>query len=537
MDNQRFLLFAALALIVMMLWSAWESEHPQAPAPTTVAGTPTVPAAPTAPTAPPAPKTSQLTQGQRIKIATDLLQAEIDTQGGDIRLLELTKYPIALGEPDKPFRLLTDQGDDLFVAQTGLIGRDVALSNHKTLYTAENKNYQLAPNQDRLEIPLTWVGSDGLRVRKIFTFHRNDYRVDVAYEVTNGGKKSQDIFLYAQWLRHHVDKGSSFTSLPTYTGGVVHTPEKAYQKVDFAGMVKKPLALDTDGGWVAIIQHYFVGAWLPGDKEHHQFYSDTAPDNHYLIGYKTLTPTTVAPGAKATLATSMYAGPKEQHRLEKAAPGLKLTVDYGWLDLIASPLFWILEWLHKLVGNWGWAIILLTILIKAVFYPLSVASYRSMAQMRKMQPRLQALKERFGDDKQKLHQAMMELYKTEKINPLGGCLPILVQIPVFLALYWVLLESIELRQAPWALWIKDLSAPDPFFVLPIIMGASMLAQQWLNPQPLDDLQKKMMYAMPVVFTFMFLFFPSGLVLYWVVQNVLSIAQQWQINRAIEGSRK
>jgi YidC/Oxa1 family membrane protein insertase len=267
-----------------------------------------------------------------------------------------------------------------------------------------------------------------------------------------------------------------------------------------------------------------------------QFYSDDQGGANFAFGYKTLSPARLAPGDKTVLKTRFYAGPKEHHRLEQAAEGLVLTVDYGWLTFIAAPLFWVLEWLHKLVNNWGWAIILLTILIKILFYPLSVASYRSMAQMKKLQPRIQQLKERYKDDRQKFQQAMMEVYKTEKINPLGGCLPILIQIPVFIALYWVLLESVELRLAPWALWIKDLSSPDPYFVLPILMGATMLAQQWLNPQPLDDLQKKVMYALPVVFTFMFLFFPSGLVLYWVVQNILSIAQQWQITRAVEGKK-
>jgi len=456
--------------------------------------------------------------------------------GGDIRTADLLKHPVALDQPKKPVRLLNENDSDLYVAQSGLLARETALPNHRSRYSAESKSYRLANGTDSLEVRLHWGGTDGLKVTKVYTFHRNSYVVDVRYEVSNNGRKPRELYLYAQFLRHYTDPGTSLTTLPTYTGGVVYTPDKQYEKIDFDQMRKKPLARDVEGGWIAMLQHYFVGAWLPAPAERVQYYTDSQGSDNFAVGYKTLTPATVAPGQRTTLKTRLYIGPKEQHRLEKAADGLVLTVDYGWLTLIAAPLFWLLEWFHKLVDNWGWSIILLTLLIKLAFYPLSVASYRSMAQMKKLQPRLQQLKERYKDDRQKFQQAMMEIYKTEKINPLGGCLPILIQIPVFIALYWVLLESVELRMAPWALWIKDLSSPDPYFVLPVLMGATMLAQQWLNPQPLEDLQKKIMYALPVLFTFMFLFFPSGLVLYWVVQNVLSIAQQWHITRAIENKK-
>ena len=546
MDNQRFILFIALSLIILMLWTAWEKEQ-QAAAPTTASALPTpanganVPAAPSTEAAKPTQTTpalrgQALVRGQRVVVLTDLLRAEIDTTGADLRVLELRAYPVSLGQPGKPFRLLDDENTESFVAQTGLLAQDVALPNHNVSFTAESNHYELSQGVNQLEVRLHWNGPEGLRVTKRYVFHRNDYKVDVHHDISNGGRKARDVFQYAQLRRHYIDPGVSLTALPTYTGGVIYTNEKKYEKIDFDSMLKKKLERAADGGWVAMIQHYFVGAWLPAPEGRHQFYTDTAESRNFIIGYKTLAPVTVAPGQKATLSTSLYAGPKDQDRLKKAATGLELTVDYGFLDIIASPLFWTMAWLHDAVGNWGWSIILLTILIKLVFYPLSVASYRSMAHMKKMQPRLQALKERFGDDKQKLNAAMMELYKTEKINPLGGCLPILIQIPVFIALYWVLLESVELRQAPWALWIKDLAEPDPYFVLPVLMGASMLAQQFLNPQPLDDLQKKIMYALPVIFTFMFLWFPSGLVLYWVVQNLLSIAQQWQINRAVEGKK-
>jgi YidC/Oxa1 family membrane protein insertase len=538
MDNQRIFLFAILSALILMLWSAWEAEHRPTPPPAAQQELPVVPASPAAPgkVSTPAPEAGLLETGERIQVNTDLLRAEIDTQGGDLRVVELLKYSISLDQPTTPLRLLEDHGPRVFIAQSGLIGREGALPNHKSRYTAEKRQYELANGQEVLTVRLGWSGPDGIRVTKIYTFHRNEYRVNLDYEVTNAGSKARDVYLYAQFLRSHEESKGGLTALPTYTGGVIYTPDKHYEKIDFNHMRDKPLSRDAEGGWVAMLQHYFLGAWLSEPKEPNQFYSDAQAGNLFAIGYKTLTPIQVAPGGKATLSTRLYVGPKEQHRLEKMDESLKLTVDYGWLTIIAAPLFWVLEWLHKMVSNWGWSIILLTILIKIVFYPLSVTSYRSMAHMRKMQPRMQALKERFGDDKQKLNQAMMELYKTEKINPLGGCLPILIQIPVFISLYWVLLESVELRQAPFVLWIKDLSAPDPFFVLPVLMGASMLAQQWLNPQPVDPLQKKLMYALPLVFTGMFLFFPSGLVLYWVVQNGLSIAQQWQINRAIEGKK-
>jgi YidC/Oxa1 family membrane protein insertase len=538
MDNQRIFLFAILSVLILMLWSAWESEHRPPQSPSAKLEEPVVPTTPAATGIVNnlSPGASPISSGERIQVKTDLLHAEIDTQGADLRVVELLKYSVSLDQPNTPLRLLDDHGPRVFIAQSGLIGHEGILPNHKSLFIAEKRNYELANGENDLAVRLDWTGPAGIRVTKTYVFHRNEYHVDVNYEVTNTGSKAHDVYLYAQFLRSFEETKGGLTSLPTYTGGVIYTQDKHYEKINFNEMRDKPLSRDAQGGWVAMLQHYFLGAWLPNQKETNQFYSDAQAGNLFAIGYKTLTPTQVAPGGKATLSTQLYVGPKEQHRLAKMDDSLKLTVDYGWLTVIAVPLYWVLEWLHKMVSNWGWSIILLTILIKIVFYPLSVASYRSMAHMRKMQPRMQALKERFGDDKQKLNQAMMELYKTEKINPLGGCLPILIQIPVFIALYWVLLESVELRQAPFILWIKDLSAPDPFFVLPVLMGASMLAQQWLNPQPIDPLQKKLMYALPLVFTGMFLFFPSGLVLYWVVQNSLSIAQQWQINRAIEGKK-
>ncbi len=547
MDNQRLILFVALSVIILLLWQAWEQDRqtrpPQAPTETTVQRE--IPQASSEPhgaqtkTAE-APKagTESLERGERVQVTTDLLRAEIDTHGGDLRVLYLLKYPLTLGEPGNSVRLLNDGPPDLFVAQSGLIGREGVWPNHKTVYRADKTQYQLVDNQDTLEAKLEWNGPDGVHVTKTYTFRRNDYLIDVSYTVRNGGKEAREVYLYNQLLRTQVaEKSGMFSAMPSYMGAVIYSPEKKYEKVAFTNMVDKPLQREVRGGWVAMLQHYFIGVWLPPAADNQLFYSDVHDGARYVIGYKGLAPTRVAAGDSATLGARLYAGPKEQKRLEQLPEGVSLTVDFGWLTVIAAPLFWVLDFIHRWVGNWGWAIILLTALIKLVFYPLSAASYKSMAHMKKVQPKLQALKERYKDDKQKLNQAMMEMYKTEKINPLGGCLPIVIQIPVFIALYWVLLESVELRQAPWTLWIKDLSAPDPYYVLPVVMGATMFAQTWLNPQPIDPIQQKVMLAMPIMFTVFFLFFPAGLVLYWVAQNIFSITQQWSITRSIEGQAK
>ena len=538
MDNRRLFLFFALALILMLLWQAWEQEQ-RPPAPVPVATSPAtankeVPLPPSAgaPKATVPARPEGIERGRRIKVVTDTLEAHLDTYGGDLREVYLRKYPVSADTPDKPFPLLTDSGSTLFVAQSGLIGHEGHFPHHRTPFRAAADNYTLGPNQSELHVPLTWRAPDGVLYTKTYIFKHDSYVVDVEFHVDNRAKREWRGHFYGQLQRTHTDPGYSMFALPTYTGGAIYTPEDKYQKISFDDMTKKPLKRDSTGGWAAMLQHYFVGSWMLAKDERGAFYTDVLNGGRYVIGYKQLQPTTVAPGASGTLRASLYVGPKEQRRLKPLAEGMDLTVDYGWLTVLAAPLFWLLEWLHRFLGNWGWAIIVLTILIKAAFYPLSAASYKSMAHMKKVQPRLVALKERYGDDKQKLNQAMMELYKTEKINPLGGCLPILVQIPVFIALYWVLLESVEMRHAPWILWIKDLSAQDPYYILPIIMGVSMYAQQLMNPQPLDPIQKKVFMFMPLMFTVFFLFFPAGLVLYWVVNNILSIAQQWQINRSI-----
>ncbi|MDR2874905.1 MAG: membrane protein insertase YidC, partial [Methylobacillus sp.] len=401
--------------------------------------------------------------------------------------------------------------------------------SHKAVFTASADNYTLQSGQDKLEVKLVWSGEDGVQVDKIYTFRRDSYVVDLRYEIHNGGAAPLDASVYYQ-IMHDSDSAASSRMMPTFTGGAYYTDADKYKKIHFDDMRKENLSKTASDGWLALVQHYFVSAWLPqqGSRE---YYTKSLTDKVFLIGAVSAVGA-VAPGASATVDARFYAGPQEQALLKQVAPGMENVVDYGWLKVIASPLFWLLSLIHKLVGNWGVAIILLTLLIKLAFYPLSAKSYKSMAQMRELAPRLQRLKEQYGDDRQKMHQAMMELYKTEKINPMGGCLPILVQIPVFISLYWMLLGSVEMRHAPFMLWIHDLSAVDPYYVLPALMAITMFIQTRLNPKPPDPLQAKMMMFMPIAFSVFFFFFPAGLVLYWLVNNVLSIAQQWNINRTI-----
>ena len=549
MDNQRLILFAALAAVLIMIWQAWQAEH----RPPTTAATESTTAVKsvnsgTVPTAPetvqntatqPAelPNQKTLPQGKRITVVTDLLEAVIDTHGGDIRSLRLLKHSVSFKQPDQPFKLLMDDDQGTYVVQSGLVGTNQTYPNHETRFRAERTDYKLAPDQNSLNVVLHWKASDGARYARVYTFHRNRYLVDITHKVDNRGNKPWKVHQYGQFRRRHVDEGRGLLALPTYMGGAIYTPAEQYEKISFSDMEDAPLKRNVTGGWVAMMQHYFVGSWLPLEKSNNRFYSRVTSSNFYTLGFTSSDPVTIAPGGSAQLKSQLYVGPKEPARLAKLSTGMDLTVDFGWLTFISAPLYWLLAKIHSFVGNWGWAIIFLTMLIKLVFFPLSATSYRSMAHMRRIQPKLVSLKERYGDDKQRYNQAMMEIYKTEKINPLGGCLPILIQIPVFIALYWVLLESVEMRHAPFALWIKDLSSPDPYFVLPLMMGISMYAQHWLNPSPVDPIQKKIMQVMPAMFTIFFLFFPAGLVLYWVVNNILSIAQQWQITRMIEAGGK
>ncbi len=546
MDNQRLILFVALSLILMLLFGAWQEQNApqtaasganQAPPQTTPSETPpSVPAESAAipsgdmPTAKKAPQA--LSQGEYIEVETDLLRVAVNTAGGELSRAALLAYPWSLEDPE-PVQLLDDRMPNLFIAQSGLVASTGSAPDHRAVYTSEQKAYRLAEGQDSLSVPLHWRSDDGLQVVKTLTFHRNSYVVDVTYEVTpTQAWKGRS---YGQMQRTKVAERGQSKFIYTFMGGVVSSEWNPYEKIDFDDFATwRPEQSYSKGGWNAMVQHYFFSAWIPEAGEALHFYTKALPDGRYLIGASGAEQTVTA-GETARFHSRWFVGPKEQHRLEKVAPHLRLVVDYGVLDILARPVFWLLEKIYNYVGNWGLAIILVTLIIKLLFYKLSEASYRSMAHMRRLAPKLKQLKERFGDDRQKMSQAMMEIYKKEKINPLGGCLPMLVQIPVFIALYWVLLESVELRQAPFFGWIQDLSTRDPYYVLPVLMGLSMFVQQKLNPPPMDPVQQKIMSFLPLIFTAFFAFFPSGLVLYWVVNNLLSIAQQWYITRKIEAA--
>ena len=548
MDNQRLFLFVALSFVLMLIWQAWLTDYGPKPAPTpteqaqtgapatSVAPSQDVPVGPASSVAPAAPAVpaaqAAAAGGQRIRILTDVFDLQLDTRGGDVRMADLLDYPKAAGKPE-PFRLMDDAAPHLFIPQSGLLAPGAP--DHHALYSAEKTEYRLADGAQDLEVRLHWQNAEGLKVDKVYTFKRGSYAITVRYEVENGGAQVWKGRAYGQ-LQHGEPAKTGAFGIVTYTGGVIYSPEEKYKKIKFDDIAEQDLSSDFTGGWAAMIQHYFLGAWIPETTQPTHYFSKALPDQRYVLGL--VSPEiSVAPQGKGVFTNRLYIGPKLQDHLAQVAPGLELTVDYGVLTIIAQPIFWLLKNIHKVVGNWGWAIILLTLIIKLAFYKLSETSYRSMANMRKLQPRLAALKERYGDDRQKLNTAMMEMYKKEKINPLGGCLPIVVQIPVFLALYWVLLETVEMRQAPWILWIKDMSSADPYYILPLIMGVTMFLQQKLNPAPIDPMQAKVMMALPFLFTVFFAFFPSGLVLYWVVNNTLSIAQQWVITKRVEAGAK
>ena len=549
MDNQRLLLFVALSFVVLLLWQAWMKDYgppPQSRSAPAVTEQPATAAAPgeDLPQAgvEPAnregavPEEITLNTGQQVRVTTDTLGVVIDTLGGDLRHADLLTYPVSTEPGSPPFQLLNDTMPDLFVVQSGLRTPDGAEPTHHAEYRAEQQHYQLENDADTLQVPLHWSSPEGVEVTKRYTFHRGSYVVDLDYEVKNNSPADWHGREYRQLQRSPMAASSQSKFIHTYTGAVLYSPEDKYQKISFDDMEESALDRTITDGWAAMIQHYFVVALIPERGQEERYYTKTLSGPRYVIGM--ISPQeTVPAGGSAGFHTRLYVGPKLQDHLAEVAPGLELTVDYGLLTVLAQPIFWLLKTIHKAIGNWGWSIVLLTMLIKLAFYKLSETSYRSMANMRKLAPRLQSLKERYGDDRQRLNQAMMELYKKEKINPLGGCLPIVVQIPVFIALYWVLLESVEMRQAPFMLWINNLSAPDPYYVLPLLMGATMLVQQKLNPAPLDPIQAKVMMALPIVFTVFFAFFPSGLVLYWVVNNTLSIAQQYVITRRIERGAK
>ncbi|OMG56118.1 membrane protein insertase YidC [Azonexus hydrophilus] len=544
MDTRRLILVMIFAFSSFMLWENWQQyKHPK---PVAEVAANAAPAA--ANGAAPTPSVSLQAGGtpvasepaapastaETFSIDTDLMKVTISTQGGDLVGLELLNYK-ENDAKDKNFVLFDTKHQ--YSAQSGLIGE--GLPSHRSMFRRIDGPTQLAAGSDELKVRLEADGPEGVRIAKVLTFKRGSYAIDVAWEIINGSGKPLAPHAYFQIQRDDGEPAGGNMMMHTFTGPAVYTDAEKYQKSSFGDVADKSAKFTktADNGWLAMVQHYFVSAWVPQAGVQREYYMRKLDgSNLYQMGV--IVPVAeIGPGTSANTSVTLFAGPQEQAALKQIAPGLDLVVDYGWLTVIAAPIFWALQFIHDIVGNWGWAIVVLTILIKLAFFPLSAASYKSMAKMRMVTPRLVQLKERYSDDKQRLNQEMMKLYQTEKINPLGGCLPILIQIPVFIALYWVLLGAVEMRDAPWIGWITDLASPDPWYILPVIMIISMVIQMKLNPTPPDPIQAKVMMAMPFVFGIMFLWFPAGLVLYWVVNNVLSIAQQWQITRMMEAGGK
>ncbi len=549
--NMRSFWWMALAFTLLWIWLQWsqfsaqksiEAQKLQAQttevpiAKSTAQSATDVPAAASTTSAVSAqdvPDTqSSVPSKQRIHVKTDVLDVEIDTYGGDIRKVSLLKYG-ASSDRSLPFQLMGDSGQMYYVAQNGITklpDAKLPAPTHKDVYQAQKTSYTMQGKT--LSVPLVWE-KDGVKVTKTYTFTQGEYTVKLDYKVENGTDKPWTGSLYSQLVRNRYDPDHN-SFMYTYTGPVIYNPqaEDKYVKHAFDKLDKLPVTVNTQGGWVAMIQHYFISAAIPEQGQKNTLYAKALGEGKYAAGV--VEPVvTIAPNQSANLDSELYLGPIIQDKLGQIAPGLERTVDYGVLTFIAEPIFWLLEKIHNVVGNWGWSIILLTILIKLLFFKLSETSYRSMAKMKKFSPKLKQLKENYGDNKELFQKKMMELYREEKINPLGGCLPILVQMPVFIALYWVLLYSAEMRQAPWMGWIQDLSRPDPYYILPVIMGATMYIQQKLNPSDMmDEMQQKVMRFLPFIFTIFFSFFPAGLVLYWVVNNILSVGQQWYITRKI-----
>jgi YidC/Oxa1 family membrane protein insertase len=546
MDWQKNLLIAAIIAVLFMLvirWNDFQESLPAANAPVSSAQQTDFSASsdaaaagdiPSLPGTPQAVPVTNTTSTNVIKVVTDSLVVEIDPQGGDIVHVALPRHYDALNTPDVPFVLLDNRDHHTYVAQSGLIGANGTDSAAgRPLFTSAQSEYRLADGEQQLNVDLVFQQGQ-TTITKRFVFTRNEYLVNVDYLIDNRSDSIWSGNLYGQIKRdsQSFHKVSALEMNP-FLGAAITTNDENYKKLTFKDLNEGEFRTVKQGGWVAMVQHYFVSAWVPdANQENNYHLRRIGNQDIYLLGF-TGPRVDVAAGSSGSLSTSFYAGPKDTERLAEISRYLDLTVDYGWLWWIAKPLFWLLKFIHSFVNNWGLAIIGLTLVVKAVFFHLSATSYRSMARMRKLAPKLADLKERYGDDRQKMSQEMMKLYKTEKVNPLGGCLPILVQMPVFLALYWTLMESVELRHSPFFLWITDLSVKDPYFVLPLIMGLTMWLQMKLNPTPPDPMQARIMQLMPVVFTFLFLWFPAGLVLYWVTNNTLGILQQWYITRQIE----
>jgi len=561
MDLQRSLLIGAIAVLSFMLLTEWvafkdartataaqetsrlithSGETPSAlPEPDTEASSNVAEDLPSAPdTAAQVSETPEVlvaNSNRIIEVHTDVLQLAIDLQGGDIVELSLPKHLEKQDNPDVPFILLEQNEQLVYIAQSGLIGPNGIDKDGRATFSTVAPRYELEEGKDSLTVNLRWQDESGVNVTKRFTLHRGDYLIDVDYLIENNSTGRWQANMFGQIKRDSSPPPSAESSgmgMQPFLGVAITQPDDRFTKFTFEDLAEEPFKAQLPGGWIAMIQHYFLSAWIPNPEQSHNFSARVTRSGFNIAGF-TSPALALDPGQSGQVGAEFYAGPKDQYRLKEISSYLDLSVDYGWLWWIAQPLFWLLTKIYALVGNWGVAIILLTVLIKAAFFKLSATSYRSMANMRRVQPKMADIREQYADDKQKQSQAMMELYRKEKINPMGGCLPILVQMPVFIGLYWMLMESVELRHAPFILWIEDLSVMDPYFVLPLLMGASMYFMQKLNPPPPDPMQAKIMQWMPVMFTFFFLWFPAGLVLYWVVNNLLSMAQQFVITRQIE----
>ena len=546
MDNIRLFLWFAFLGTLWLSYTTWVADYGPTAPPQTPSASSEVPSSAPAP-ASPLPELDDHDQAplageapspvaapaQAIHVQTDVLDLLIDTHGGDIVRADLPTYPVDKSNPDRAVRLLDYAPDDLWVFQTGLrdAADESAEPNHLATFHSDNQSYRLADGQDELVVTLEWVNDGPVKARKVYRFHRGEFDVDLDLELDNGGSAPWRGAAYSQMVRVHHPSQRHFASVESYSfrGPVLYDGDQ-YHKLKFEDLTKQAETQTLMNGWFASIQHHFLAAIVPPGSDETRYQAIARGPEYILTAVSPLEE--IAPGAKLDYNLKLFVGPKLQRQLRATAEGMELTVDYGVFTVLAQPLFWILSHIHTWVGNWGWAIIICTIFIKLAFYKLTATSGRSMAKMRKLAPRMKALQERFKDDRQALSQAMMELYKREKVNPAAGCLPILIQMPFFLAFYWVLVESVELRQAPFMLWINDLSVRDPYFVLPVLMAAAMFLQTRLNPAPPDPVQARVMQIMPLVFSGMFALFPAGMVLYWLTNTVLSILQQWRINQLV-----
>jgi YidC/Oxa1 family membrane protein insertase len=560
MDVRRIVLIAGLAVVSYILVLQWSSDYASAPPQQEAArsseamplevpesevpqqasttGEPSSSEVPQASASAPASTATGSGSSNVVDVDSDVLQLTIDLNGGDVISAGLSEFPARADTPNIPFKILENR-QRTYTAMSGLVGPDGIDSEERARYTVGQSSYRLADGEEQLEVSLSHTANSGLTVNKIFTLTRGSYLIDIRYELQNESSESVTTNLFAQLKRDRSDDPSAGgqIGMSSYLGAAITTPDDRYRKISFGDMEDETFRITQTGGWIAILQHYFLSAWVPASDQSHSYYARQLANGLYYAGFQSPA-LTVAPGDTATTSTQLYVGPKDQDNLATITEHLELTVDYGWLWWAAQPLFKLLQFMHGLVGNWGWAIVLMTLTVKMVLYPLTASSYRSMAKMRKFAPKMTQLREQFGDDRQRLGQEMMKMYKKEKLNPMGGCLPILVQMPIFIALYWVLMEAVELRQSPFIFWIEDLSIKDPYFVLPLLMGGSMFVQMQMQQQPsMDPMQARMMKFMPLIFTFMFLWFPAGLTLYWFVNNVTTICQQYIVNRQFEKADK